>query len=188
MIVRIVGLISLCAALLYIGTAGWVKLSLIRDEATLVHRASASQPASMPVIYRGVQFRDAETARHAIDDELAQSIWPWMKNVPATASLLLLSLGFGGAGGGSSLVVQYRFSKRRTDFSVGLRAISFGTVLGLMLGLLSFLVPQIFTVQESVILRPESASATCFFGGVFQESTYVWLEKRFKNLLAPSTD
>lgn len=188
MIVRIVGLISLCVALLYIGTAGWVKLSLIRDEATLVHGATTSQPTSEPVIFQGVQFRDVATAKLAINDGLAHSIWPWMRSFPATASLLLLSFGFGGVGGGSSIVVTHRFSKRSFDFSTGLRTIFFGAVLGLMLGLLSFLVPQVFTVQESVILRPEAATATCYFGGVFQVSTYVWIEKRIKNLFGPSSD
>lgn len=187
---RVLSIVLVSLVLVYVGTAGWAKLSLVRDEAALVRQLPTSQPSGPPVIYQGVQLRDAKTLKQLLDQELASSFWPWIQYLPANASMLLLAFGFGGFGGSSSLVAKHQLKRQRFEVSTGLRTVAFGSVLGLMLGLLSFLLPQIFTVQENVILRPEAVAATCFFGGVFQESTYVWIEKRFQNYfgsLAPPT-
>lgn len=187
MTIRVLSLLLLSLGLAYVGTAGWAKLSLIREEAILVKQLATSQPQSQSVIYEGVQLRNAETLRQVLLEELATGIWPWIKYVPASASMLLLAFGFGGVGGSSGLVAKHHLHKSDFVFAAGLRHIAFGSVLGLMLGLLSYLVPQIFTVQDNVVLRPEAVAATCYFGGVFQESTYTWIEKRvqeFFNTLA----
>lgn len=131
--------------------------------------------------YQGLNFRDATELRAFIRQEKLSGTFPWAVDVPLELVALLLAVS-AGCLGGVVAVLQAGTIGRSALWTLSFvgRPI-FGAAIGLMLFLLATILPAILTSGTSAH-RTESVLALAFFGGLFSERTFGWIEAQTRQL------
>lgn len=133
--------------------------------------------------YKGVNFRDTKELQRFIKQEKLEDFFPWISSMPIELVPMILSVStaaFGGVAAVLSTIVRLKKAPWATPY-VGQPL--FGAAVGLMLFLLSFLIPSVLTTGDSPP-RAESIAAISFFGGLFSNQTFQWIENQVGSFLA----
>jgi hypothetical protein len=157
-------------ASVYVGAASFLHSKALEN----VSRSTTRQGS---YDYQGLNFRNAEELRAFIRQEQLSETFPWAVDVPFELVPLLLAVSAGCLGGvvrvlqagtiGQAPIWRQKFIGRPL----------FGVAIGLMLFLLATILPAILTSGGSAY-RTESVLALSFFGGLFSERTFTWVEEQ----------
>jgi hypothetical protein len=137
-----------------------------------------------PVILDGVEFLDAEIAQAFSDRQADERIWPWISWFPAPLTILLGAAAFGALGGVGRLLKEIVLDGKNWKDVRTVATPLFGSVLAIVLLLLSYVVPLGLTTSEDIALRPLSVVIISLLGGMFSDRAYAWVERQAGNVFA----
>jgi hypothetical protein len=170
---------------LYVGAAAWTAGKWL--EAAPVGTSNQTDAKSGSYSFRGISFANEEEALAFMRQSDDARFFPWIFAVPSEMISLVTAISFGLLGGLIRVLKKNAINGAPLASLGVISAPVFGALVGVMLCLLSFLLPAIF-VNGKNTARPESLAGLSLFGGAFSEMAYSWIEIQVRKLFAIQTE
>jgi hypothetical protein len=170
-------IVLLGTASLYVGISGWVVADL---EARLERQVRENKGRNEAVIFQGVKFADAASARQAAEEDKINHYFRWVYQVPEGLPILLTSLAFGVVGGIGTIVHKLAGGGDVTAPMLVFKPL-FGGLIGLMVFGMATVAPKV-VVESAEGVRPVALIFLCLFGGTFSNHVFQWVEEKTKML------
>ena len=165
---------------LYIGIAGWEGSKLLQKTSEKPATATSGQS----VEFEGLNFRDEASLRKFLRQRRTTRWAPWILRVPQDITPLIGAIGFGMLGGAVRLLKRLALDSKPITQNKLFGDPLFGAVLGVAMFFIS-LFPTLFTSKS--LIPPAALVVVSFFGGIFSEEAYSWIEKQVKPYFSPET-
>jgi hypothetical protein len=161
---------------LYVGISGWV----LADFEARMERQVRENKGDTSVIFEGVSFANAASARQAAEEDKISRYFRWVFMVPPGLPLFLTSLAFGVVGGIANIAHKLAGSLFVPTKMLVFKPL-FGGVVGLMIFGLATAAPKL-VVESADGVRPIAVMFLCLLGGTFSNHVYAWVEEKTKAL------
>lgn len=162
---------------IYIGTGAFIGADL---HVTLTSKLPTESSLSQ-YKYKGVVFKSEEVVKEVVKRETVGKYFPWILDLPLTATVLLLAF-CSAAFGGIIKIFREIAIDHKDILDIPITYLSFfAGSLGLMVLGVSYLLPAALTASKNTP-RPIAIMFLSIFAGIFCENTMEWLEKQNKKL------
>ncbi len=168
----------------YGASAGWIASTAF--EKTSVPGKVTNSPAYE---YKGIKFRDEESLNQFLREERWGNWCPWVFGIPREILPLLAATAFGFLGGTVRCIYLVSRPRQQPSFTTLLTALPLGMAIGLLLFMLSWLLPKLF-LSGSHAAKPETITLAAFslFGGTFSDEAYNWIQSRVTKLFPKKSE
>jgi hypothetical protein len=170
--VGVIAIWMLAAA--YLGAGGWIAGK------TFESSTAPGRPGEY-VEFDGISFDSTSSMLAYIRDTQRSQLFPWIFAVPQEIMPLITALAFGLLGGTANIVKKVARDRISIEAAPIVATPVFGALIGLMLFLISLVVPAVF-ISGPAMTRTETLAGISFFGGAFAEIAFPWLEKQIRGL------
>lgn len=137
------------------------------------------------VEYKGISFESEKSLEEFLHDSEGATLFPWIFAVPQEFAPLITSVAFGMVGGVVLLLKKIAVDHLSVSSVPTITMPLFGGFIGLMLFLLSFLLPALFVAGRNPA-RTMTLVGLSFFGGAFSEQAYLWISQQVVRKLFPA--
>jgi len=175
--IRSLAIVVWMVGALYVGVAGWVACKAL--EATSV-KADSTETY---VEYDGLSFENQQSLSDFLSDRQDARLFPWIFQIPQEIRPFVTSIAFGVLGGVILLLKKTAIDHLPVASISVFGSPTFSGLVGMMLFLISFLVPTAFVAGHNPV-RTESLAAVSLFAGAFSEVAYVWIEEQVRKLFS----
>jgi hypothetical protein len=164
---------------IYAGVAGWVASKAFEN-------TGVQSQADQFVEYEGLSFENKQSLQEFLHDSEGARLFPWIFAIPQELTPLVTSFAFGLLGGVIALLKKIAIDHSPVSTLPIIAGPLFGSLVGVMLFFISFLVPAIFIVGRTPP-RTEALVGVSLFGGAFSERAFVWIEEEVRKLFSSRT-
>jgi hypothetical protein len=131
----------------------------------------------------GVRFSTLEAAEQWRDEENMLGLFIWLDDKPAGFILFITAIAMGGLGGAIGIVRNVSMFKQDLLHQRVLSLPLLGSLIGVMVLGISYLLPLVLTTDTNAEIRPTTLIFLSLFSGLFSKDFLKTLESRFTNYI-----